>query len=344
MTEKRATIKDVAREAGVSISTVSRYLNQNFSSMSKDTKERIESVIERLNYHPNKHAQGLKGQSRTIAVVVVNIGYPFCVSIIRSISDVLNNSGYSLIVCETGGQTEKEATILRSLEAQGVDGIIIQTNGANQDILSRLAKTLPVVLIDRNFAVPGSSNVVTNNKEASWELTNALFVKGYQEVMFVSETLQGLSTRTDRYSGYVEACSAHNKEPHVYWVDRENPKSFEDVVESLNKQNSNPIAVYTANGLLMLDLYPLLYRIGRNIPTSLGLATFDEPDWVKITTPSLMCIRQPTIEMGQIAANTILKQIQNSQTVSPATSVSLTSVQVIPSTLVLSTSTDLNSD
>ena len=154
MPDKKVTIKDVAREAGVSIATISRYLNQNYSSMSEATKNRIEEVIQNLNYHPNKMAQGLKGQSRTIAVVVVNMSYPFCVSVIRSISEVLNESGYSLLVCETGEDPDKELTLLRSLVANGVDGIILQTNGKNNDVLHDLAKKMPIVLVDRGHPTP----------------------------------------------------------------------------------------------------------------------------------------------------------------------------------------------
>jgi LacI family kdg operon repressor len=336
MLEKRITIKDVAREAGVSIATVSRYLNNNFLYMSEETKLRIEAVINRLNYQPNKLAQGLKGQSRTVAVVVVNIGYPFCVSIIRSISEVLNASGYSLMVCETGGDAERELSLLRSLLAQGVDAIIIQTNGDNNNFLERLAKTMPILLIDRQFSVPNAISVVTNNEQISRQLTERLFQEGYEHVFYVSEPLEGLSTREERHKGYLQACQAFQKIPQVIWVNRKNPESLLRCAESLKTQTCFPFAVYTANGLLMLELYPILSQMGFAIPEKMGLATFDEPDWVKITTPLLTCIRQPTTEMGQLAANTILERLRSENPQEQDES-----VRMIPSEILFSASTRL---
>lgn len=339
MSDKKVTIKDVAREAGVSIATVSRYLNHNYSSMSEETKHRIEEVIHTLNYHPNKMAQGLKGQSRTIAVIVVNMSYPFCVSVIRSISEVLNESGYSLLVCETGEDSEKELTLLRSLVAHGVDGIILQTNGQNNDMLQDLAQKMPIVLVDRHFDISGVKNVLTNNEEASYQLTYALFNEGYERIYFISETLHGLSTRMDRHSGYLRACAERNRDPHVCWVDRNNPASMQSVIDLVKQHPSqHPFAVYTSNGLLMLEVYPLLTGLSLQVPMEMGIATFDEPDWVKITQPRMTCVRQPTHEIGQLAANTVLERLRGDikAHLQPA-------VQTIPSVLVLSASTQRNS-
>lgn len=338
MSEKKVTIKDVARVAGVSISTVSRFLNNNFSSMSETTKQRIENIIESLNYHPNKLAQGLKGQSRTIAIVVVNMSYPFCVSVIRAISEVLNDSGYSLLVCESGGDDQKEATLIRSLVAQGVDAIILQTNGGNNDLLEQHAKTMPIILVDRQYCFPGSYNVVTDNKEASRQLTEALFAQGYEQVCFVSEPLEGLSTRLERYNGYLQACADQVREPRIYWAHRDEPEDIRSAVAEIAQMTKAPFAVYTANALLMLGLYPLLTELPFQVPKQMGLATFDEPNWVKITNPRLTCVRQPTSEIGRLAADTVLGMLRNE--ISPE---ALPSVQVIPSQLVLSTATQLKS-
>lgn len=332
---QRITIKDVAREAGVSITTVSRYLNQNYESMGEETRARIKEVIHSLGYQPNKLAQGLKGSSRSIGVVVVNISYPFCVSVIRSVSKILSDAGYNLMVCETGGEKKREETMIRSLIAQNIGGLIIQTNGANNALLEEIARTIPVVLIDREFPIPQVINVVTNNHEASKNLTSALFQEGYQRVLFVTEPLSGISTRIERLNGYTKACEQYQKEPCVVWIDRENTPTLRSVVELLP---SSPVtdlfAVYTANGLIMLDLYPFLKETHFASPSPMGLATFDEPDWAKLTTPYLTCVRQPTDEIGQYAAKAILDHIKNAGTLNHH-------VEVIPSTVIVSDSSRL---
>ncbi|KEO82790.1 LacI family DNA-binding transcriptional regulator [Tumebacillus flagellatus] len=336
MSEKKVTIKDVAREAGVSIATVSRYLNNSYSSMSEETKIRIQDVIQRLNYHPNIMAQALKGQSRTIAVVVVNMSYPFCVSVIRSISEVLDEAGYSLLVCETGENAEKELTLIRSLVARGVDGIILQTNGQNNDLLQELAETMPIVLVDRHFDITGVKNVITNNEEASYQLTEALFKEGYRRIFFISEELNGLSTRTQRYAGYQQACAKRGVEPAVCWMERRKTDTCQAVLNLLKQESGEqPFAVYTANGLLMMELYPLLQGLSLRVPEQMGVATFDEPDWANITQPRMTCVRQPTHEIGQLAANTVLERLRGD--IKPHLQ---PSVQMIPSVLVLAPATE----
>ncbi|GMA51094.1 HTH-type transcriptional regulator KdgR [Alicyclobacillus contaminans] len=312
MAKGKITIEDVAREAGVSITTVSRYLNQDYGAMRAETRQRIQAVIEQLGYQPNKFAQGLKrNRSRTVAVVVVNMGYPFCVGVIRSLSDALHHAGYSLLVAETGGDKNREAHILQNLRAQSVDGLVIQTNGENQSLLTELAAAIPVVLIDRQFDMPGVVNIVTNNAEASEQLTRHLFAAGYTRVLYVTETLRQVSTRIDRLRGYEAACVAAHRTPWVVWMDKANPDSLRGVVdEILSARAQQPLAVYTANGLIMLELYPRLRSLPLSVPDELGIATFDQPDWAQVATPPLTCVRQPTEQIGQSAAETLLKLLR----------------------------------
>jgi LacI family kdg operon repressor len=336
--DKRVTIRDVAQRAGVSITTVSRYLNQNYGSMSEATKERIAQVIEELGYRPNKLAQGLRGLSRTVAVLVVNMGYPFCVSVIRSLSNALHSAGFSLMVYETGGDAEREKALLESLISHQVSGLVIQTNGANNDVLAKLARQIPVVIVDRRFHVPGAINVITNNVEASESLVDALFQKGYHKVLYVTEALENISTRVERLQGYEAACRRHGSEPWVAWVRRNDKDSMRAAAHMLESSfEGHPIAVYTANGLVMLELYPYIKSLRLRVPEELGIATFDEPDWVKITSPQLTCVRQPTEEMGECAAQAILAQLQDDN--KPAKRRS--SVKVIESTVILDASTAL---
>jgi len=332
---RKVTIQDVARDASVSITTVSRYLNQRYDSMSVETKMRIERVIEELHYQPNAFAQGLKAnKSKMMAVVVVNIGYPFCVSLIRSLNHVLSTAGYNLIVCETGGQAKREAQILKSLAGQRVDAMVLQTNGENNDLIAEIAGDMPVVLVDRQFSIPGAMNVITDNRESSLLMTTHLIKQGYHQIIYVTEAEGQLSTRVQRLSGYLAGCEEQGYTPWVGWVNREDKQSFDRLIQSIRARATASIAVYTANALLMLELHPLLQKIGFEIPQRLGLATFDEPDWAGLTTPSLTCVRQPVEDMGQITADILLRQLKTGKR-KPGQS-----VKMMPSTQVYAQSTD----
>ncbi len=338
MRQKRITIQDVARASNVSISTISRFLHGRYESMSDTTKERIAQVISELNYKPNVLAQGLKGNiTKTIAIVVVDLGYPFCVSIIRSLSTLLTTADYRLVVSDSGGNKARERSLLESLIAQQVEGIIIQTNGDNNDLIKDIAKELPVVIIDRQFDIANTINVVTNNQEASFELTKHLFSAGYHDVVYLTEPIAGISTRQARLEGYEQACSQANRERFVVWVNKGNPASLDAAVKQIrNLPIKNPTAIYTANGLIMLPLYPLIRNEGWKIPEEFGLATFDDPDWACLITPPLTCVRQPTSEIGVLSGQAVLQALEQDK------SSQKLQITTIPSIITARGSTRLN--
>lgn len=311
MNNHRVTISEVARAAGVSITTVSRYLNQQYQAMSEETKQRIATVIAQLNYQPNSLARGLKGnKTHTVAAVMVNLEYPFCMSIIRAMSGVLTPNHYNLMVCETQGNADQEKKWLQTLQAHQVEGMVLQTNGANNDLLTSLATRQPVVLVDRQFDVPQAAIVITNNQEASSRLTMGLFQRGYKRVLFVGETPGAISTRQKRLAGYLEACQQSGVQPWTLEADQPYGPSCQAVARELaNDLPTQPFAVYTANGLIMRELYPLLRQLPVNVPSGMGIATFDEPSWAHIATPPLTCVRQPSALMGELAAKAVLTRL-----------------------------------
>jgi LacI family transcriptional regulator, kdg operon repressor len=340
MTQRRVTIQDVARHAGVSITTVSRYLNQRYDAMSDDTKNRIAGVIAELKYQPNALARGLKSnQSGMIAVVVVNISYPYCVSLIQTLSNRLSPVGYNVHVCETGGDPKREAQILANVISKQADALIIQTNGDNNELLANIANQIPVILVDRQFNIPGTSCAVTNNQEASYQITDYLFQEGYHEILYVTEEEERISTRIERKTGYIKACRAHGKVPWVGFVDRQNLQTFADLAASIEAdKHQKPFAIYTANGLLMMQLYRnlqgLLYTDRPHVP--IGIATFDEPDWVGIVNPSMTCVRQPVEQIGEWTAKVVVTQIKSGKSQKRTQK-----VRILPSSLVIGESTRL---
>ncbi|WAH41892.1 LacI family transcriptional regulator [Alicyclobacillus fastidiosus] len=336
--DKRVTIQDVARHAGVSITTVSRFLNERYDSMSEATRGRIEAVIRDLGYRPNALAQGLKGnRTKIVAAVVVNMSYPFCVGFMRSLNQTLSPAGYHLFVSETAGNPDRERAVVQSLQAQRVDAMVLQTGGQNNDLLAAIATQMPVIFVDRKYSVPGVTNVITNNREASEQLTAHILEQGYRRVLYVTEEEDGVHTRKERLQGYLQACHKRSIKPWVITVDRDQKDTFDVVVNAVEDgAKKEPIAVYTGNGLLMMRLYPALVQLGYQVPNQLGLATFDQPDWSGLVQPSLTCVGQPVDTMGALTGEMLLQRLGK-----PDETVSF-EVKTIASNLVFGGSTRLH--
>lgn len=337
---KRITIQDVASQAGVSITTVSRYLNGRYASMGKATRTRIGEVIDELGYRPNALAQGLKGnRTHIVAAVVVNTTYPFCVGFLRPLGNVLSRAGYHLFVCETGGDIQRERDIIESLLAQQVDAMVVQSDGHNNHLYGEIATTMPVVFADRGFDVPSAYHVTTNNYEASKRVTQHLIDSGYKQILYVTEDPEDvIPTRQHRLNGYTDACLEANLETWTIIVDKSNQATFQtvyDAIPSAEDKAALPMAIYTANGLLMVQLYHRLVHSGLNVPNQLGLATFDDPEWAQFVEPSLTCVRQPAVAMGEHTAKFLLELLERGAVLDDAKK------QVVPSTLIIGGSTEI---
>lgn len=215
--------------------------------------------------------------------------------------------------------------------------MVLQSTGDNNDLLATIAAQVPVVLVDRAFEIDGVTNLITNNAEASFEMTSHLLGQGYRQVIYVTEPEAAVPTRVDRLRGYTEACSSYGVPPMVFHVDRENSESMLHVTNAIQSMaNERPFAVYTANGLIMIELYKPLRKLAFGVPREMGLATFDQPDWASLVEPTLTCIRQPVEEMGTLAANVVLERIKGEiETSDPLDEDSPRGeTHIIPSTLV----------
>lgn len=309
--------------------------------MSPATRRKIADVIDQLGYRPNALARGLKAsQTKSVAAIVVNMGYPFCVGFLRSLSRMLASQGYHLFVAETDGDAAVERDVIQSMFSQRVDAMVLQSGGDNNDLLASIASQIPVVLVDRAFDVDHVTNMITNNAEASSEMTRHLFDRGYRRVVYVTEPEAAAPTRVERLRGYLEVCTERGIEPMVVRVERNDDGAMADVARNIPSLSiERPFAVYTANGLIMMALYKPLRALELRVPEEMGLATFDEPDWASLVDPSLTCVSQPVDEMGTLAATVVLEQIGGViDTQDDDAAVSRTA-RVIPSTLILGGST-----
>lgn len=211
-TTGHTTIKDVAECAGVSKSTVSRYINGKIDAISPEKVKNIKKAIAELNYRPSKMAQGLKiKKSKLIGFVVADITNPFSVAAFRGVEEVCDQYGYSIMVCNTDNSPEKEREMLLKLEAHSVEGLILNATGENKDVLRAFAEQqIPTILIDRKLPDLKLDTVTTDNRWITKEILQKVYSKGYTDVALFTEPISSISPRAERAAVYQEMASVQN--------------------------------------------------------------------------------------------------------------------------------------
>jgi len=208
LNNKKVTIDDVAKKAGVSKTTISRYLNGKFEYMSATTKNRIEKVIGQLNYRPSNIARSLKAhESGVVGCVVADIISPFSSYIVKGINDVCKKNGYQVLFVNTDNKEEDEIESIQSLLDHKVDGLIVNTTGCNDQYLIELHKQgLPIVLADRCIKDRYLLDTITSdNYNATYNCIKFLHKQGYKKIGFFTEPLGNISSRYVRHTGFLDA-------------------------------------------------------------------------------------------------------------------------------------------
>ncbi|MCR6596890.1 LacI family DNA-binding transcriptional regulator [Bacillus halotolerans] len=312
------TIKDVAEFAGVSKSTVSRYINGKIDAISPEKVKNIKKAITELNYRPSKMAQGLKiKKSKLIGFVVADITNPFSVAAFRGVEEVCDQYGYSIMVCNTDNSPEKEREMLLKLEAHSVEGLILNTTGENKDILYSFAEQqVPTVLIDRKLPDLKLDTVTTDNRRITEEILQQIYKKGYTDVALFTEPIASISPRAERAAVYQEIAAVRNVNGlrRMYEIDVKDKEQLEKALCSfMNEMPEQKKAILALNGLIMLKIISCMEEIGLRIPEDTGIAGFDDTEWYKLIGPGITTIAQPSHDMGKTAMERVLKRIEGDE-------------------------------
>jgi DNA-binding LacI/PurR family transcriptional regulator len=308
-----ARIEDVARQAGVSTATVSRVLSGK-PYVSAAVRQRVLDAIGDLNYHPSRVARSLRVQrSSIIGLIISDIQNPFFTSVVRAVEDVAQQRGYSVILCNSDEDVEKELTYIELMLAEQVSGMIVSPTASSNAVYRRLVEShIPVVAIDRRVEGVPMDMVVGDNVKAACAVVSHLIENGYRRIGAVLGTPDA-STGAERYQGYVEALAAHEL-PSLPELVRSGPPRSQNGYEltvALLAQTPPPDAIFTGNNLLTIGALRAIYERGLRIPDDIAVAGFDEMDWMFLVKPALTVVMQPTYEMGQRAAELLLERIAN---------------------------------
>ncbi|BEV37292.1 pectin utilization transcriptional regulator KdgR [Bacillus stercoris] len=314
-TTGHTTIKDVAEYAGVSKSTVSRYINGKIDAISPEKVKNIKKAIAELNYRPSKMAQGLKiKKSKLIGFVVADITNPFSVAAFRGVEEVCDQYGYSIMVCNTDNSPEKEREMLLKLEAHSVEGLILNATGENKDVLRAFAEQhIPTILIDRKLPDLKLDTVTTDNRWITKEILQKIYSKGYTDVALFTEPISSISPRAERAAVYQEMAAVQNVNGLVrlHEIDVKDKEQLKAALRSFHKEMpEQKKAILALNGLIMLKIISCMEELGLRIPQDIGIAGFDDTEWYKLIGPGITTIAQPSHDMGRTAMERVLKRIE----------------------------------
>ena len=307
-------IKDIARELGVSLATVSRALADS-PDISTETKERVWATAEALNYLPNLMARSLRSRrTRVIGVIVENVSHEFGAQIVRGIHDQLLRSGYQMLLSSVGAGPDEDRTAVSMLLERSVDGLIIAdaVHHLAEAAPSELANNpLPLVFINRRLASPGdTSYVAPDDVYGGYVATEHLISHGHRRIGYIAGPPAWQPT-WDRLDGYKRALADYGlafDESLVAWGDWTLPSGLAVTKELLNREH-RPTAIFAGNDLMAAGAIDAARELGLSPPEDLALVGYDGRGMSRYLRPALTTVTKPTYELGRAAANLLIDRI-----------------------------------
>lgn len=297
-------IYDIAKEAGVSTTTVSRVLNGN-KNVKKETREKILEIIKGKNYVPNMLARNLSvGESQNLAFLVPDIENPFFSKILHGITDKAVDYDYNVFMFGTDESTEREHRVLDSIKAEMIRGLIIipvsEQDKETEVRLNRFEQCgIPVVLIDRDIRGAGFDGVFSEDAEGVFEAVECLIGEGHREIAIIT----GPDTSRpghERLKGYKKALEAHGIEIRPEYIIRGNFKEEEScrAMRTLMELKTPPTAVFASNNMTTLGCLRYMKEAGLRLSEDVSLVGFDEIKELEYTDTHLTVVTRPVYEMG----------------------------------------------
>mgnify|MGYP001122916917 CR=1 FL=1 len=312
----KVTIKEIAKLANVSPTTVSRALG-GYGYVSKETKEQVFKVAEKLNYTPNMLAKSMvTGKTKNIGLIIGDIENPFFSTLAKAVNDFIISENYNLLIANTYESQEEEKKIISSFLQKQVDGIIIATSYSNDEkngknVFNDFFKSkTPIVLVDRSLKWSKIDSVTSKNFEGGYEATKYLIEKGHKKIGFLGDFLS-ISSTSDRYEGYKKALEDFEipfNKSYVKFGSFTVLSGYRKTVE-LFSQDDKPTAVFTSHSLMSVGLLFALKDMNIKL-NEINMIGFDDLDWFTLLTPPISAVEQQVKEMGEYAARLLIKRIE----------------------------------
>jgi LacI family transcriptional regulator len=313
----KITIKDIAKSLNLSVSTVSRALQDSYQ-ISNKTRDTVKKFAKENHYTPNLMAQGLRNnKTRSIGLMLCSIPNNFYAEVINGIESATQKNDYHLIITQSQESFKKEKQNLDFLYSRGVDGILISISTETQDyehFNSIIKKNLPIVFFDRIAEIDATHKVVAENSEGAYKATAHLLSNGYKNIGHITSSKE-LSITKERLIGFHKALEQFDilqNESNVKYcdhgglIDTEIENALDELLYSPNRVD----AIFTASDRITIKTLSSLQKRGLIIPNDIAIVGFTDFSAPELFSPGLTTIKQPAFDMGKIAAELLIKQIE----------------------------------
>ena len=314
---EKLTISDIASLAGVSIATVSNFLNGNYKKMSLQTRTHLEVLISQTNYRPNGTARNLaKNENKTIGVSIADITNPFTSSVLSGIYQICEEQGYKVLFTNADNNQHNEVNNILHLRSENVAGFIVDPVNADGPIFKSFSNK-STVIVDRQASKTEIDTIVTDNNHSVYQMVKKMIAKGYTDLYFVSWPLEAVSTRLLRYQGFLDA-TGYKSGTHLVTVphlgEKELYEKFNQQIHAIMEkdQNSKP-AFFTMNARVFIRSLKAMQTANYTYPDDYGIATYEEFNWMTTMRPEISCIRQDSREIGVQAAKLLIEKLSHKE-------------------------------
>ncbi len=306
-TKNNVTIKQIAKQAGVSIGTVSRIINHQNIGYSQETYDKVMEIINKSGYVPNRIARSMvTKKSYMIGYMVDDLANPFFPETARGIEEVAGKAGYNLILCESGKTAEQTQKQLQSLYETGVDGIIAGSYIFHQANLDFLMKNrMPFVLLDANMSETYFNNISIDNYNGARQMVEYLISCGHKKIACITGIKDGESSIL-RLNGYKSVMAENGFDWDGLVAEGDfTVQGGKNAVAALEGKDFT--AIFALNDLMAIGAANYLQKKGYRIPDDISIAGFDDIQMSSYVYPPLTTVHQPLFEMGQEAAKMLLE-------------------------------------
>ena len=312
------TIKDIAKALGLSTSTVSRALRDSYE-ISPETKKLVLEYSEKIHYRPNPIALSLKEKrSRSIGIIVCEIANSFFSQIINGIESIAYDKGYNVIIAQSHESYDREVINVQYLASRSIDGLLVSVSSETQDLthLKNLHdRGFPIVFFDRIVEEMQTHKVIVDNFKGAYDATVHLINSGYKHIAALAGS-EYLSITKERVSGFQKALEDHQIpfDPRYVQYTLHGGMLYNEVEHSLSellKLENRPDAIIASADKLTTNCLRYFKKRKMKVPDDVALVGFSNLDLTDLLSPSLSVVRQPAFEMGEIATDLLIQQIES---------------------------------
>ncbi len=313
MATKKVSLKDMAEELEISVSTVSRALKDH-PDIGKELKVKVFNLAKKYNYPVAQKTQTSKNnKTHTIGVIVPNVEKNFYASIISGVEEYAKQMGYFIIIANSRESYKSEIECVDNLMKLQVDGLIVclsQETENNEHFLKARKKDIPLVFFDRVCRTGEFSSVIADNKEAAYKITSHLLDNQCTRIAHITGPSK-LSVTKERIAGYSEALKDHGHPflPEQLEYCDLSPDGAQKAVQKLMRQKNRPDAIFCVNDTVAFVVMKEIKQMGFKIPEDIAITGFNNEFHSTIVEPELTTIAHPTFEMGQETARLLLDQL-----------------------------------